>query len=525
MSDTTGVISIILAFGLAFSGYLPGYQSICVRPRAPPILIHLGFGRYCQSTSAVKFSFDFGHHAITSSSIFNLIIPPPSRTNRCQRSSFTITYNTCKINLNMSNETSRLLGYTHLSVDRLSFVSTGKDEGQGKKNERSKFAVVSIFVILAVVLLSVAAQDKIILHHDHTIPTLLSIRNDDGTYMNALESELYNELKDATFVSPILPSVPSRIRGIPMIKVDTELISFHDNLTVTWDNAYSDDSNTVIALYCPASEKDPKQFRDAATLQKIQATMKAQGIGSSPKYNSWLIPSVPVIKEASCEFRLWTRDESEDGTVYNFETATGWIEIKDGAVAPTTIHLALTEADNEMLVHFSTGDGPKSYAVAPVVIYGLSNELSPNVSHLSVGSTITYSASDMCGAPANLREPGKFISPHLLHSIVMTNLELDSRYYYKVGLMEWNYANNTVVEGDRDVWSDVKSFLSPMPAGAALTRDGDPLSYIVYADQGVSGYGGGDDGQRISVFTEREVENNGIRAVHHFGDLAYSLGR
>lgn len=430
----------------------------------------------------------------------------------------------------MANETSRLLAYKHLSVDRLSIISTGEDEGQEKKNERSKLAVVSILVISAMFLLSVASlyvsqQEKSIHHHDHTIPTLLSIRNDDGTYINALESELYNEMKDAIFVSPMLPSVPSRIRGTPKINVDKELMSFHDNLTVTWDNEYSDDSNTVIALYCPASEKDPKQFRDAATLSQIQATMRAQGIHSSPKDNSWIIPSVPVIKEVSCEFRLWTRDESGDGIVYNFETATGWIEIKDGAVAPTTIHLALTEADNEMLVHFSTGDGPTSYAVAPVVLYGLISELSPDASHMSVGSTVTYSASDMCGAPANLREPGKFISPHLLHSVVMTNLGLDTRYYYKVGLMKWNYANNTVIEGDRDVWSDVKSFLSPMPAGAALTKDGDPLSYIVYADQGVSGYGGGDDGQRISVFTEREVEINGIRAVHHFGDLAYSLGR
>jgi len=345
--------------------------------------------------------------------------------------------------------------------------------------------------------------------------------------MNALESELYNEMKDATFVSPMLPSVPSMTRGTPKIKVDTELMLFHDNLTVTWDNEYSDDdSNTVIALYCPASEKDPKQFRDAATLSQIQATMRAQGIQFGPNDNSWIIPSVPVIKEADCEFRLWTRDESGDGDgiVYNFETATGWIEIKDGAVAPTTIHLALTEADNEMLVHFSTGDGPRSYAVAPVVVYGLSDELSPGASNLSVGSTTTYSASDMCGAPANVREPGKFISPHSLHSVVMTNLELDTRYYYKVGLMKWDYATNAVIEGDRDVWSDVKSFLSPMPAGAALTKDDEPLSYIVYADQGVSGYGGGDDGQRISIFTEREIEINGIRAVHHFGDLAYSLG-
>jgi hypothetical protein len=106
----------------------------------------------------------------------------------------------------------------------------------------------------------------------------------------------------------------------------------------------------------------------------------------------------------------------------------------------------------------------------------------------------------------------------------MVGLEPDSKYYYKVGLLDRNEAKNMMDFEDKVIWSDVHSFQSPLPPGWNQTSDGKPLTYIVYADQGVSGYGSGDDGDRITTFAQREVERNGIRAVHHFGDLSYAQG-
>ena len=360
-------------------------------------------------------------------------------------------------------------------------------------------------------------------HHDHTIPTFLSIRNTNGMYVNALDNALYDEMKFATFHMNTHASLNELL-----IEVDTDMISFHQNLTLSWKeeehHAHADSSeNNVIALYCPAGQ-DAKKFTEAATIAQIQATSIAEGLHHT-KRNEWFIPSFPVIKEDSCEFRLWIRQE-EEGTVFTLGATSGLLMIENGSIVPTAIHLALTSNNDEMLVHFSTGSNGYHLNLVPVVLYGKGEEglrhdnnyTTSNVLHINVGDSTTYTASDMCQAPANTQEPGKFIAPGLLHSVTMKNLDPDARYFYKVALMDRDDIKLT----KGVVWSDIYSFQSPLPAGTIPANGGQPLKYVVYADQGLPGYGGGDDGDRVSLFAEREIELHGIRAVHHFGDLSYA---
>ncbi len=425
-------------------------------------------------------------------------------------------------------------------------------------------------------------------HHDHTLPSFLGIRcwnvGVDGmsndapkySYVNVMDNEVYRVMQNesSTFVMRDHGDVHGLI-------LDKEEIAVHDNITVSWEptlvqqihggDGHELDSggdlqtgdNFIVALYCPAGETDPRKFVDAASLSQIEGTMASYGMNMSEDSNAgedihvharhkWYIPSFPVMKEDTCEFRLWGRhmsveDPNSKSKIMNPEqrldnksesivlrAKSPVMRIKDGSVAPMTIHLAMTTESDEMMVQFSTGvSNVVNNAMVPVVMYGTSSK---NMSVISrEGNTTSYKATDLCQAPANLEEPGKFTSPHLLHNVKMKGLVADTRYYYKVGLTDWDSSENLDSKNSHsnDVkWSEVYSFRSPIPAGMKPENSAEhddteePFVFIVYADQGITGYGGtgNDDGKRVSKFTEREIQKNGARAVHHFGDLSYAQG-
>ena len=438
---------------------------------------------------------------------------------------------------------------------------------------------------------------------DHAIPTLLStVTRKDKTlsengneytqrykydYVNALNNPLYEELKHASFLN----DNNGNHNGDGKLWMDKSQISFHDNLTLAWEHwdagmnmdmnmdmnvkANHKDpgvkSHDIIALYCPATERDPKRFLDVIQVSQLNRYMDTDSDmnDGNTRSRSWFIPSFPIIREDTCEFRLWSQAaESESKSKsnlsktseYRLVATSGILEIRNGTKVPTNIHLALTERHDEMRVHFSTGinhthdDNDNDDAISfPIVIYGKDEQILVGDLDLDMdmetrvtkdwiqwnrGNTTTYRAQDMCQSPATDEEAGKFMSPGLLHSVTFTNLDEDVKYFYRVGLMI--VGNNTDPRdrsrlGNRSgmsevVWSDVFHFQSPILPGRTTTRmngeDGKevPLKFIVYADQGVPGYDPGNDGNRMMRFVEREVRLNGIRAVHHFGDLSYARG-
>jgi len=376
---------------------------------------------------------------------------------------------------------------------------------------------------------------------------------------------------------------------------------------------YDANSNEdVIALYCPASESDPQKFKDAATISQIVVTnafnVKANKVKVSSnddndndfegsiytnddyeneyKYTNgngngsrnrnrnrrmsnhvrrrrmststittrheWFIPSFPIVREETCEFRLWLRghnDYHEDChgrqvPQYNLGARTGPFTIANALTVPTTIHLALTTDPTEMMVQFSTGgdDG----ASIPIVVYDTDEDLvknggntntNTNISaglQFQTGNSTTYQATDMCQQPATLEEPGKFSSPGMLHSIVMKDLDPNKTYYYKVGILyrDGNFTTTTNDDGknssnidmDKVLWSDVNAFESPLPSSNGELSSQEPFTFIVYADQGVMGYGNDDGGDRTSLWMKEEIELNNIRSIHHIGDLSYAQG-
>ena len=168
---------------------------------------------------------------------------------------------------------------------------------------------------------------------------------------------------------------------------------------------------------------------------------------------------------------------------------------------PHSIHMSYSHVPSELVIEFVTGE-PGS----PVAMFGSQNATTTTTTRKVEGTSHTYTADAMCGAPANQQEVGKFQPPGYLHVVRLTGLELDTVYEYKVGL----------ASGQGIVWSDVFSFRSAPAVG-----DPAPFTYIVYGDQGCPSVGWGNGGLWISAMTARE---EGIRAVHHFGDLSYARG-
>jgi len=468
----------------------------------------------------------------------------------------------------------------------------------------------SIFLMLKIILEKTSAVSSSLLmkknqstatrHPSHTFPTFLLTRDhENGEYLNALTNPLYEDMKHAHYISntriPYFAASQENNEShhdIPpmILQLSTTQLSYHDNLRISW-NTVENDRNTrtytpilepiedtdIIAMYCPASEKDPFKFRDAATIAQVRRTSQeiyirrnllnktlpivdthtttatTTTLTSSPldlniDTNAWWIPSFPIVRENTCMFRMWKRIQdmtmtttttmttsSMDPSSMNTTTNTvptissssfiltaqsETLHITHGKEKPTMIHLALTSIPTEMRVHFTTG----MEQGIPIVRYGTDRS---SLLQTAYGESTTYTKIDLCQEPASIEEPGKFTSPGMLHSIVMSDLFEDTVYFYKVAIMMNQSLSSTSSTATtlNDtihhslIWSEIYSFRSPIFPGSNTS-----FSFVVYADQGVPGYGYRNMANFVTYWTEREVQQNQIRSVHHFGDLSYAQG-
>ena len=412
-------------------------------------------------------------------------------------------------------------------------------------------AIVTMMLYLYSVVMAIPIH-----HHDHTIPTLLAVQTDaltqgnsnsnsnsnsnnnsnDTMYVNSLMNTLYEEMKHAHFDTHDMDMIYNMTTTTTTTTTTTntttsittenkDFLSFHDDLTLSWEFVGDDDGSGggsgindnniehVIALYCPATEQNPKKFKDAATIAQIRTTnlmavkkkkkkkkdndesifTTTTSSSASAVENKWYIPSLPIIREETCEFRYWIRGHDEyhldsDGyQIPNYKLAgKKEFHIDHGMTQPTTIHLAFTTDASQMMVQFSTGaPGIPIVAYHPDADIVRSGDVEKGLyMNNKNGTSTTYHAEDMCQEPANLKEPGKFSSPGMLHSISMPNLEYNKTYYYKVGIME-HQAGLIGMENIKDiVWSEVYSFDSPIPPASDATTTttvSHPFTFIVYA--------------------------------------------
>ena len=372
-----------------------------------------------------------------------------------------------------------------------------KNEMKKERSQRQTVAVASCLVLLMVTVtggLTSRSQPlgEATQHHEETIPTPLSIVDPvSGNYISSLKNELYQELKGLEILEH---RFLRRTEGLPILKLDkTEMKPLRQSLTLSWNLGATQighslvDSQDIMALYCPA-DSDHGAFQEAATLEQIAATSRQHG---GTQENEWFIPSFPITKHESCQFRLF--DRQDQGTL-QLLAASPTLRLPAAGRSPTSIHLAFSNKPDEMVIQFNTAEKG-----TPLAMFGID---SPTAK--VEGESHTYTAGELCGEPANVTEVGKFQNPGMLHVVRLTNLEPNMEYAYKVGL----------ASGQGIVWSDVFKFQSPPLVGP----DQEPFSFVVYGDQGCPEMGWGPGGAWTAAMASRET---GIRAVHHFGDLSY----
>ena len=462
------------------------------------------------------------------------------------------------------------------------------------------------------------------------VPTLLGFVYPD-TYdsVDAIDNGLYDEMAEAEYIGSIgdirpNAAIANKRRGqsrsrLPTLTVDRTAVTFHHSLTLSWEDGTDvrvrDDD--VIALYCPAAQDDPRSFRDAATVEQIVATGGYEWDGEEvddddddddfyrhyhPRSKndrakiykrdekeeksgkgSWTIRHFPIVRESSCEFRLWSRqapnkkptgstarreestrnhqhlknDDEESAAVFKLVARTGLISLPRAMDEPTAIHLALSSDPSEMVLSFTTG-----VAGTPVVQYGplvdealaYDDEDYLPFTFEAMGTSTTYDAGDMCELPATSTNPGLFVSPGQLHSVVLNRLVPNVNYSYRVGVRTpggrfhdvYKSLANFMYE-DGVVWSHVHTFHtapqvpvvdldleipSEATADAKTQTPIEPFTFLVYADQGSPAIGW--DAARVSLdrLIERELnhpstkheERTPARFIQHLGGLARSYG-
>ena len=450
----------------------------------------------------------------------------------------------------------------------------------------------------------------------HVRRTLLSILDPETKKtVDALNNPLYQRMAQSRFIMPVeRASNSSPFRSdtnktpqnvdpqIPMW-INKQRISFHDSLTLSFmetSNEFPLYDSDILALYCPAHETEPKRYRDAATIQQIRQTSQTvrNVVTTSRKKSSsntlsflyrymdpldnaldensdnslsfsdmlpsliqWHIPSFPILREDTCEFRLWRNmttnfeqtmkrsssngEEDEDisdrrkleeqqatnQNTLRLASATDPFIIHSAKTEPTAIHLAFTKNPSEMNVRFTTGSVDLTEQGKPTVYYMETSHLQNHpISDKNdqkiqwskaFGITTTYSNTDMCDAPANETDtPGIFLDPGQLHSVTLTHLKYDTSYTYKVAILPSSISSETV---QGMTWSSQYTFRSAPAPGTF------PIVMLAYGDQGSGSEEDLDPGafrveQEIQLMVEEETNESIIRAIHHIGDLSYAMG-
>ena len=363
-------------------------------------------------------------------------------------------------------------------------------------------AVVATLVILFLWIFLYPTSAEIETHREKTLPTLLSVVDTETNYfVDAHNSSVYDRMKESTFVN--LEHTHLKGQDVPQLFLDKTQIQIDESISLSW--SMGRDSKTgnvmlqeedIIALYCGDAKEH--QFLEAATIAQIRLTSVKHG-GHS---DTWFIPNFPSLRHDVCVFRLYTFHEEFSDELIHLSSSEE-LQISMAQETPTAIHLAFTESHEKMIIQFTTGYIDNA---VPVARFSEGENFKRQDQTVVHGTSDTYTSEDLCQAPANLTEAGKFYPPGMLHAIELESLRPNTKYSYQVGLMK----DEKVL-----VWSDVFSFTSAVREG-----DEKEFSYIVYGDQGCP-YSGWLDGHGwLTTMMEREKPTS----IHHFGDISYAQG-
>ncbi|RLN02479.1 hypothetical protein BBJ28_00012813 [Nothophytophthora sp. Chile5] len=263
------------------------------------------------------------------------------------------------------------------------------------------------------------------------------------------------------------------------------LLADGEDLVVTWSGVKHPHPTDFVGLSC-----GPKSH-DRDFLVKAGVT-DAYGPGDdgAPPPTSMRFSSLYMMR---CNYTVEYFNFQPRGNAF---AAVGKVEIgmKEAFTTPKQGHIAFTSHVDEMAVMFNSASDE-----TPVVTYGLDpGALTQHVE----GHSATYKASDLCNRPANLTSQQWFRDPGNMHTVILTKLQLGTRYFYRFG-------------SEKDGWSSVYSFMSRPDPSVKHAK------FLAYADMGVDG---APAATSTAVRSYQDVVDGYDGFLLHFGDISYARG-
>ncbi|CAL1395070.1 unnamed protein product [Linum trigynum] len=289
----------------------------------------------------------------------------------------------------------------------------------------------------------------------------------------------------------------------PRISVTPTLLNRSgDVVTVSWSNVDSPSKLDWVGIYSPPDTR-PDHFIGYKFLSSSPGWESGSGSLSIPITNLRSNYSFRIFRWKESEINVKRHDHDQNplpGTKHLLAESEHIVEF-GSRNGPEQIHLAFTDAVDEMRVMFVAGDGE-----ARKVRWG---EKDGQWVQEAAARVARYEREDMCDWPANnavgWRDPG------WIYDGVMTNLKKGFRYYYQVG-------------SDSKGWSATQTFVS-------RDEDSNETRAFLFGDMGTSApYATFVRTQPESISTVnwilRDMESLGDKPafVSHIGDISYAKG-
>jgi acid phosphatase type 7 len=297
--------------------------------------------------------------------------------------------------------------------------------------------------------------------------------------------------------APPLPSVSLAVSNASIAQLDRVKVtaSFQGHTPTPQD---------WVGVYCVDDEDAPPSYDQYIDYQEIRMTTAAE---QPPPKEIQLMFGPLVNMRCSWQFRYFTQRLGDT----HVQLATSeFVRYEKGRLDPLHIHLAKTEKNNEIRVHWVSTAPPNRNK--PFVQYGFLRDQLTKTENATTSDT--YHASDMCEAPATTVAANMYRDPGVMFSAVLSNLEVATTYYYRVC-------------SDETSCSSVLRMRTPPAPGS---QNG-VASFFVYGDLGdwtvhaTGPFNANRSGSTMDLI--RNDMNDPLAnyvAVMHNGDLSYGKG-
>ena len=355
-------------------------------------------------------------------------------------------------------------------------------------------------------------------HHDPT-PTYLYRRHVDGGRKGELVDAFGRASAHPHALKYMQPDTPPHIQEQATFAATPAVVYSGQQTLLEWTGIEGGNELDIIGFYCPLDSNDTS-FVDSGLVRSF--TLTNEFLSGKGRINFTLTDT-----KNTCEFRYF---QVHDGIARMVKASN---PVHFAAGEPVHGHLALTEnGPSEMRVSWV------SNTQYPTPVVQWSSNMAMTWAQNASGTTDTYTADDMCNAPANvsaafgMETQGGFIDPGFLHTAVMTGLNPGKRYYYRYGQ---TYPSH---------FSKVMSFKA-----APTVHPDYAFKFVVYADMGADGFMEPDDkpcpddppepfngvqfcaarnvGQQAIRLTDPSLNNadgGPAELVLHAGDISYARG-